>query len=66
MFYNGRLLSKNDWYLTTENILTLTQPADRTNDILTVRTWNRFTVVNTVTEENFQNALSNLYITNLK
>lgn len=61
VFYNGRLLSKNDWYLTTENILTLTQPADKTNDILIVKTWNRFTVVNTVTEENFQNALSNIY-----
>lgn len=61
VFYNGRLLSKNDWYLTTENILTLTQPADKTNDILIVKTWNRFTVVNTVTEENFQNTLSNIY-----
>ena len=45
VFYNGRLLSKTDWNLSGGTMLVLVSPVDTTGDIITVRTWNNFNVI---------------------
>jgi hypothetical protein len=60
-FYNGRLLSQSDWYLTGGNTLILVMPIDATGDVITVRTWNRFSITDAITDEDLQVALNNTY-----
>ena len=62
VFYNGRLLSQADWYLSDGTTLTLTMPVDTTGDILTVRTWNRFSITDAITDEDLQTVYNNVYL----
>jgi hypothetical protein len=61
VFYNGRLLSQSDWYLSGGNTLILVMPVDTTGDIITIRTWNRFSITDAITDEDLQVVLNNTY-----
>jgi len=48
VFYNGRLLSEDDWYAHDYDTITLNAPVDVDNDIIYIRAWHRIKIFDTI------------------
>lgn len=48
VFYNGRLLSEDDWYAHDYDTVTLNAPVDVDNDIIYIRAWHKIKIYDTI------------------
>ena len=61
VMYNGYMLSKSDWKASLGTLVTLYVPVGTTGDIVIIREWSKFNIVNAVTSAELNTQLGAYY-----
>ena len=61
VIYNGAILSKSDWNASIGTLVTLTTPVSTAGDIIVIREWSIFNIVNAVTHAELNTQLGVYY-----
>lgn len=61
VIYNGAILSKSDWNASIGTLVTLTTPVSTAGDIIVIREWSVFSIVNAVTHAELNTQLGVYY-----